>query len=169
MGITDVVILAGGIGERLWPLSTREHPKQFIKVQDGLSFFQMSVRRALALRPASSILIVTRREFAAPAADQCRELGDSLAAHDRAFLEEKIVIIPEPEARHTAAAIYFACRFITAGQPGSSHTVLVLTSDHIIKPQEVFLEACESAAAAARDNYFVCFAVKPDFPSPECG
>ncbi|MDR3284159.1 MAG: mannose-1-phosphate guanylyltransferase [Treponema sp.] len=176
MGISDVVILAGGIGERLWPLSTKEHPKQFIKVEEGLSFFQMSLRRAAALKPASSILVVTRREFVDLAADQCREFADSLAAVERSFFEEKIFVIPEPEAKHTAAAIYFACRFIIARQSGSAfsdsgkeHTVLVLTSDHIIKPTEYFLDACESAVRAAQENYFVCFAIKPDFPSTEFG
>ena len=69
---TDIVILAGGIGERLWPLSTREHPKQFIKTEGGVSFLQMSLIRALALKPDSSILIVTRQEFISLAVDQCR-------------------------------------------------------------------------------------------------
>jgi mannose-1-phosphate guanylyltransferase len=136
---TDIVILAGGIGERLWPLSTREHPKQIIKAEGGVSFLQMSLIRALALKPDSSILIVTRQEFISLAVDQCRELADTLSADERTFLEEKIVVLPEPEAKHTTAAIYFACHFITANDTtndtANEHTVLVLTSDHIINTQ----------------------------------
>jgi mannose-1-phosphate guanylyltransferase/mannose-6-phosphate isomerase len=168
-GFSDIVILAGGIGERLWPLSTREHPKQFIKTGDGISFLQMSLIRALALRPVSSILVVTRQEFVPLAVDQCRELICSLPVEERAFLEEKIVVLPEPEAKHTTAAIYFACHFIATEEPGSRHTILVLTSDHIIKPQNLFLDACKSAADAANENYFVCFGIKPAAPSSEFG
>jgi mannose-1-phosphate guanylyltransferase/mannose-6-phosphate isomerase len=166
---TDIVILAGGIGERLWPLSTREHPKQFIKTENGVSFLQMALLRALALKPVSSIFVVTRQEFVSLAVDQCRELADSLSADERVFLEEKTAVLPEPEAKHTTAAIYFACHFSTAEKPDIEQTILVLTSDHIIKPQNLFLEACKSAVIAASENYFVCFGIKPDAPSSEFG
>ncbi|MDE6349787.1 MAG: mannose-1-phosphate guanylyltransferase, partial [Treponemataceae bacterium] len=58
--ITDVIIMAGGFGERLWPASSQEHPKQFMTLNGARSFLQESIRRAFALGISGRIVIVTR-------------------------------------------------------------------------------------------------------------
>ena len=60
---TDVVILAGGFGERLWPASSSDFPKQFMSLEGGVSFFQSSILRAISLNITGHILIVTRKEI----------------------------------------------------------------------------------------------------------
>ena len=60
---TDVVILAGGFGERLWPASSAEFPKQFMSLEGGVSFLQSSILRAISLNVSGKIIIVTRKEI----------------------------------------------------------------------------------------------------------
>ena len=69
---SDVVILAGGFGERLWPASSTENPKQFMTVTDNVSFLQTAVLRALAIKPKGKIVIVTRKDIYATVALHCK-------------------------------------------------------------------------------------------------
>ncbi|GMO52877.1 MAG: hypothetical protein Pg6C_18940 [Treponemataceae bacterium] len=171
---TDVIILAGGIGERLWPLSTKKHPKQFIKTEKG-SFFQMALRRAVLLQPSSSILAVTRREFKDIAAEQCADAKNLLTKNQFKFLRDKLTILPEPMPKHTAAAVQYALAFIERGRDSldsgaaRNSSILVLTSDHIIETDEQFLAACGNAVPSIAENYFVCFGICPLFPATGFG
>jgi mannose-1-phosphate guanylyltransferase len=171
---TDVIILAGGIGERLWPLSTKEHPKQFIQTEKG-SFFQMALRRAVLLKPSRSILAVTRREFKDIAAEQCAGAEKLLTRQQFEFLRDKLTILPEPVPKHTAAAVQYALAFIERGGAAldsgaeKNSSVLVLTSDHIIETDGQFLAGCANAAASVAENYFVCFGIRPLFPATGFG
>jgi mannose-1-phosphate guanylyltransferase/mannose-6-phosphate isomerase len=169
---TDIVILAGGIGERLWPLSTKAHPKQFIETPDGSSFFQMSLKRALLLMPAHSILVITRRDFEAITIAQCQSFLETLSAEQAAFFRERLTVLLEPVPRHTAAAVQYAASYLssqTEQKESSASSILVLTSDHIISTDEQFVSNCQSAFQSVQENYFVCFAVPPSFPSTGFG
>ncbi|MDR2095433.1 MAG: mannose-1-phosphate guanylyltransferase [Treponema sp.] len=159
---SDIIILAGGIGERLYPASTKEHPKQFIPAIGGKSFFQMALERALALRPSGEILVITRKNFVAIAGEQCKDFADTLHESDRHFLENALVILGEPCPKHTAAAIQCAGTYITAKYADAeSRLMLVLTSDHIIEPLNTFMENCRNASLEAQAGYFVCFGIRP--------
>jgi mannose-1-phosphate guanylyltransferase/mannose-6-phosphate isomerase len=159
---SDIIILAGGIGERLYPVSTKEHPKQFIEAIDGKSFFQMALERALALRPSGEILIITRKNFVAIAGEQCRGFINKLNEADRHFLENALAILGEPCPKHTAAAIQCACTYLAAKHTNAGNRLmLVLTSDHIIRPLNIFVENCRNASLEAQAGYFVCFGIRP--------
>ncbi|WP_062428833.1 mannose-1-phosphate guanylyltransferase [Treponema endosymbiont of Eucomonympha sp.] len=169
-GFTDIVILAGGVGERLWSASTKAHPKQFIKAFGEHSFFQMAVSRALALKPSGVIMVITRREFVDIAAAECASFASSLPEAERLFLESALVIFGEPEPRHTAAAVECACMFSRSIYDSvDGRTMLVLTSDHIIKPETMFVASCGAALNSVRGDRFVCFGITPDFPATGFG
>jgi mannose-1-phosphate guanylyltransferase len=165
---TDVIILAGGIGERLWPLSTKEHPKQFIPTARG-SFFQMAVRRAVLLEPTGSILVVTRPEFGDIVAAQCDSAKKLLSEKQFEFIREKLTVLPEPAPRHTAAAVQFALSFIEKTGTSEGEAVLVLTSDHVIETDGRFLSDCGRALRSVAEDYFVCFGIRPLFPATGFG
>lgn len=157
---TDIVILAGGIGERLWPASRPDNPKQFIKFNDGFSFLQASILRGLYLKPLGKILIITRADLLEPMCGQCAELIKTLPEEDRSKLEKDLCIIAEPVARHTTAPILLACRYIKATGRNDG-TVLVLASDHVITPMADFASDCQKAAKLAENGSFVCFSIPP--------
>jgi mannose-1-phosphate guanylyltransferase len=127
-GIMDrlyVVVLAGGSGERFWPLSTPSHPKQFPPLLDGQSFFQRTVERALRLVGRERVLVATRRELL-PIVEQ--QLPG--------FPRENCVL--EPVGRDTAACIALAALVIETRHPGAR--MLVAPSDHHITPLHAYEE-----------------------------
>lgn len=169
--IEDVLILAGGFGERLWPASSREFPKQFMASNGGESFLQEAVCRALSLKPAGCVVVITRKEIASACVSQIAPYANKGA---------RLVVLVEPEPRQTSAAVMSGiclCRFLCnrdngmggAGNNAKSRATLVLTSDHIIKPQQAFIDDCKKAEAAARDGGFVCFSIPPTEPSTGYG
>jgi mannose-1-phosphate guanylyltransferase len=135
--ITDVVIMAGGFGERLWPASCPANPKQFLALQNGLSFIQMSIKRALALGISGKIIIVTRRDIVTPCIEQScmlKEQDDSAAEK----IKNDLIILAEPCPKHTSAAIMSAV-CLSKKFDKRKHTLLVLTSDHVIEPMSPLL------------------------------
>lgn len=183
--INDIIILAGGFGERLWPASSASWPKQFLSFSGGLSFLQESIMRAVSVKPNGKIVIVTRKDLAKECAHQCKILSEKFAENERKDFIEKICVLAEPYTRHTAAAImlssYFSqlvsnssttskgCDSDVSSRDISDRTILILTSDHVISPTEKFVEDCQKAAAAAEKGYFVCFAITPKEPSSAYG
>lgn len=167
--IEDILILAGGFGSRLWPASTTEHPKQFMAISDNMSFLQMSIKRAFSIRPSGRIVVATRNDLADACAEQCEEFAKNLDESERTQFLKKICVLAEPKARHTAAAIMLGTYFVqkTSGNP--LHTVLVLTSDHLIGDEKKFFVDCKKAALAAAQKFFVCFSIVPTEPSSEYG
>ncbi len=159
--ITDVVILAGGFGERLWPASSPENPKQFMTISNGRSFMQSSIYRALSLNVAGKILIVTRKDLVESCVKQCKEMVASVSEQFGSKILSDLYVVAEPTPRHTAAAIMTSCLFLEKSQPDIKHTVLVLTSDHIIEPVENFVADCNKASVCAENGNFVCFAIPP--------
>ncbi|MBP7094851.1 MAG: NTP transferase domain-containing protein [Spirochaetia bacterium] len=164
---TDIVILAGGAGTRLWPASVAKSPKQFMSVEGGRSFFRMALERALALGPSGSVLVVCG------AAQQ-----DALLSEVEAFPEARgrVLVLPEPRARNTAPAVAAALALLEkprlpgrARAPSAGGSALLLTSDHLIKPVEAFVADAARASALAEAGNLVCFGVKPRGPSTGYG
>ena len=159
--ITDVVILAGGFGERLWPASSPENPKQFMTLSGGRSFLQSSVFRALSLDVSGKILIVTRKDLLDSCVKQCKEMVSGVNEKFGAKILTDVCVLAEPTPRHTAAAVMSAALFLEKSQPDVKHTVLVLTSDHVIEPVSAFALDCQKAAECAEKGNLVCFAIPP--------
>ena len=142
------VLLCGGSGTRLWPLSRKSHPKQFVKLLGEESLFQASARRVSGAGFAAPS-VVTGSDFRFMVVEQ-------LAAVDIA--PQNILI--EPSARNTAAAICAAAVALDA-QNGDS-LMLVAPSDHVIPDAEQFRSTVEAAAKTALDGQIVTFGIRPD-------
>lgn len=158
---TDVLILAGGSGERLWPVSTKDHPKQFMSLENGISFLQAALLRSLALHIEGDILIVSRSDLTNLIIADCISLAASLSSKEAEILWKKIILIPEPCAKNTAPAIALGCLWIEKQQRSKEPSLLIMTSDHIIEPMENFVRDAETASLLATNNVLVSFAVMP--------
>ncbi len=149
------VILAGGSGTRLWPLSRERFPKQCIKAgSSGLSLFQEAVGRLQGIVEPGNLLVVTHREQKEHIALQLAELK-----------LEKAVILEEPLARNTAPAIGLAAWYLARRDPAA--VMAVLPSDHYIAPPQAFQEALRTAGHLAEKYGLVTFGIRPS--SPETG
>lgn len=142
------VLLCGGSGTRLWPLSRKSHPKQFVKLFGGESLFQSSARR-LTGKGFSAPSVVTGSDFRFMVVEQ-------LAAIE--ITPQQILI--EPSARNTAAAICAAAVALDAKNGDS--LMLVAPSDHVIPDAEGFRGAVEAAAPTALAGQIVTFGIRPD-------
>lgn len=137
------VIMAGGSGTRLWPLSRSRHPKQFLKLSGDDTMLQSTVKRLHGLQISSSITICNE-EHRFFVAEQLREI-DKLGS-----------IILEPVGKNTAPAIALAA-LTTDDDP----LLLVLAADHVIQDEEVFTEAVNQAVPLAEAGKLVTFGIVP--------
>ena len=147
------VILAGGSGTRLWPLSRKLYPKQFLAFGGELSMLQQSVMRLEGLK-CSSPLLVCNEEHRFLTAEQMRQMG-----------HEDITILLEPEGRNTAPAIALAALHATSN--GDDPILLIMAADHHIQDQQAFQESVSKAADKAGKDWLVTFGIVPG--SPETG
>jgi mannose-1-phosphate guanylyltransferase/mannose-6-phosphate isomerase len=158
---TDVLILAGGVGERLWPASTVERPKQFMRLFGGRSFLQETVARAALLDVPGKIIIVTRKRWVDMTAEELLALAEK-GAGGKKFPLEKIVLIGEPCGKNTAPAAALVCNYLLKGRAaGETPNLLVLPSDHIITDTENFVRDGETACACSMKNAIVVFGIPP--------
>ena len=151
------IILCGGAGSRLWPVSRELHPKPFIRLADGQSLLQKAFLRGAALPGVTEIMTVTNRELFFKTEDEYREIN-------QAKLPTSFIL--EPFGRNTTAAIAAAALQV-AGAHGADAVMLVLAADHLIDDQNAFGEAVAEATALARKGLLVTFGIEPD--SPETG
>ncbi len=165
---SDVVILAGGFGERLWPASTPEFPKQFMALSDGISFMQKSILRALSVISDGKIFIISRPEICNELTKQVDSLKATLSQEQKTKIENDLYVIAEPSSRHTCPPLLLTCKLLKL-MDSKEHTILVLTSDHVISPMENFISDCKKAASFAQQGKFVCFAIPPYEPSTGFG
>lgn len=148
------VILAGGSGTRLWPLSRKYSPKQLLKLVKGESLLDMTIRRASKYVPAENITIVSSAEIAS-------EIRTAIQAN----LRKKVNFIDEPQAKDTATAIGVAAAYIA--NKNKNGIMAVLPSDHLIENEGNLEEIIDFAAIPAADGMLVTLGIAPG--SPETG
>lgn len=153
------VILCGGAGSRLWPVSRELHPKPFIRLADGESLLQKAFLRSLQLPELEEILVVTNRELFFKAKDELCELNLS---------KVKASFILEPVARNTAAAIA-AASLQVAKLYGEEAILLILAADHLITDVDAFSLAVNKAVELAQTAKLVTFGIQPDAPETAYG
>lgn len=145
------VILCGGSGTRLWPVSRTLLPKQFVQIFAGKSLFQKTIERNLHITPRHMIVSNADQYFLA--VDQLEEINSS----SREFLLE-------PVGRNTAPAIALALLSLER-----SEVVLVTPSDHLIQDIAAYEKAVKRAAELAREGFLVTFGIKPQYPETGYG
>ena len=140
------IILCGGNGTRLWPISRTLMPKQFVKLFDNKSLFQLTVERNAQICTEQFIISNTEQYFLA--LDQLEELNQK---NNRYLLE--------PIGRNTAPAIALACMALD-----KEEIILVSPSDHLIKNEVEYHKVLTKAKTLAEENNLVTFGIKPTFP-----
>ncbi|HET6805054.1 MAG TPA: mannose-1-phosphate guanylyltransferase/mannose-6-phosphate isomerase [Frateuria sp.] len=150
------VILSGGSGTRLWPLSRKNMPKQFLALAGDSSLFQQTVARTHRLVDATSPIVVCSEDHRFLVAEQLLELDVKGAS-----------IMLEPLPRNTAPAIGLAA--LQAMERDPDAVILVLPADHLIGDEQNFQQAVASALPVAREGWLVTFGIRPDGPETGFG
>ncbi len=163
MGIAHAfaVVLAGGKGERFWPLSTATHPKAFLRLVGGQSLLQATVERVRSLLPWTQILVVAGRTHADLVRQHLPELPDAN-------------LLLEPIGRDTAAAIGLASLYLERLDPEA--VMVVVPADHYVPEREAFVEGLRQALTLLelRPTWVVTIGIPPTRPETgygylECG
>jgi len=150
------VILAGGSGTRLWPISRELYPKQLLKLFGNKTLIQQTFSRLKKLIPPKKIYIITNKSFEEDIYLQLKRLG---------MIKENILV--EPAQRNTAPAIALASKKIF--NKDKSAIILTCPADHLIKPDKEFIRAVKIAFPVAQKNFLVTFGIAPTHPSSEYG
>lgn len=150
------VILAGGSGKRLWPLSRQARPKQLLPLIGGKSLLELAVERLSGVFDTERILVITNAEYATQIWAKLPQLKPEN-------------IIAEPQGRDTANAVALAAEILAARDPEA--TMAVFTADHVIRPVECFaqavLHACDTVDK--HPEALVTFGVRPNWPNTGLG
>lgn len=149
------IILAGGSGTRLWPLSRKNYPKQFLKLNGDKSLLQQTAERLQGAVAPEDIIVITNDEY------------KFHVKSDLSFLPADHVIL-EPAGRNTAPAIALGLKYCL-DKLGCNHdeVIFICPSDHIIEPSDKFRECLKKAEEIARQGFIVTFGIKP--AKPETG
>lgn len=153
------VILSGGAGTRLWPVSREQHPKPFMRLADGLSLLQKTYLRAIGLPDVERVLTVTNRELLFKTHDEYAEVDGG---------HKPSTFILEPIGRNTAPAVAAAALWVQASL-GPQTELLVLPADHLVENLDAFATAVARARRLAADGRLVTFGIRPDAPETGFG
>ncbi|MHC4445819.1 MAG: mannose-1-phosphate guanylyltransferase [Planctomycetota bacterium] len=150
------VVMAGGMGKRLWPLSRRKRPKQVLKLLDGETLLRRCFERLSPIFDTRNIIILTNAGYA----DLVRENLPELPFNN---------VIAEPAVRDTAGTIGLAAAVLTKYDPDAA--IAVVTADQIIEPPEVFQQAIKDALTFVNNNPddMITFGIQPTFASTQLG
>ena len=148
----QAVILAGGSGTRLWPLSREQLPKQFLSIDGGHTLLEATINRLQPLIAQDNVLIVTKKDYAQGEAYHALNHYDTLL---------------EPEGRNTAPAIALAAAWLIRN--GADPVMVVLPADHVIKDAPLFQQALQQAIDAAHSGKLVTFGIAPSRPDTGFG
>lgn len=155
-----IIILAGGSGTRLWPVSRDSYPKQFLPLGDSKTLLQKTLLRFLKAYPPEDLLIITNQKYLHVVKHQAGEIN--------AELQKQILL--EPQAKNTAPAIALGVKFLQErGQLSDNDCILVTASDHFISPEELFLEKIKQAASVAKKGFHITFGIWPQKPETGYG
>jgi mannose-1-phosphate guanylyltransferase len=150
------VVMAGGTGKRLWPLSRKKRPKQVLKLLDGKTLLQHCFERLSPIFDQRNIIILTNAGYA----DLVRENLTGLPFNN---------VIAEPTVRDTTGAIGLAATVLTRYDPDA--TMAIVTADQLIEPAEVLQQALKDALVFVNNNpdNMITFGIHPTFPSTQLG
>jgi len=150
------VIMAGGTGKRLWPLSRKKRPKQVLKLIDGQTLLRRCFERLSPIFDTRNIIVLTNAGYA----DIVRENLSELPFNN---------VIAEPAVRDTAGAIGLASTVLTKHDPEAA--IAVVTADQVIKPAEVLQQALKDALVFVNNNPddMITFGIQPTFASTSLG
>ena len=151
MQITPV-ILSGGSGTRLWPLSRKQHPKQYLSLADEQTMLQATIQRLQGLENLGCPIVICNQEHRFLVAEQLQQINI-----------EKPMIILEPEGKNTAPAIAAAAHYIKDG------LMLILPADHIIQDTQAFHQSIKIAIKQAEQDKLVTFGITPVEPNTGYG
>ena len=146
------VILSGGAGTRLWPLSRELYPKQFLPLVGERTMIQDTALRTVGLPEVTDPIIVCNEAHRFLVAEQLRQVG----------IEPRSIIL-EPVGRNTAPAVAIAALAATAGGAKGDPLLLVLPADHVLTDVAAFRKAVETAIPAAREGRLVTFGIVPTY------
>lgn len=152
------LILSGGSGTRLWPVSREAYPKPFIKLKEGQSLLQMTLNRLAEVPDITDVLTVTNQDHFFITRDEYQGAGVN-AQH---------YFVLEPCARNTAPAIA-AGALCAQARYGEDCILLVLPADHLVHDTQSFARTVEQARKLAQDGYLVTFGIKPTRPETGFG
>lgn len=148
-------ILAGGSGTRLWPLSRKNYPKQFLKLNGGKSLLRQTVERLLKSLSFDDLVVITNNEY---------------KFYVKSDLGEIRHIILEPESKNTAPAIALGMKYCLERLGCDENEVIFVSpSDHVIRPVDRFVEYFRRAEEIAKNDRLVTFGVKPERPETGYG
>lgn len=151
------IILSGGSGSRLWPLSRTSLPKQFLAAPNGQTFLQNTLRRVQGLSGASHLTVACNEAHRFMVQEQAEQI-EQAPAH----------VLVEPAVRDTAPALALIAHFATQKLPAEA-LLLVLPSDHLIPDAAAFCAMVETAASLAEMGKLVTFGITPTFPATGYG
>lgn len=150
------LILAGGSGSRLWPLSRELYPKQLLNIQKAESLLQATFSRLSECMPAENIISITGVKHSANVRFQLSSLT------------ENPIVLSEPIAKNTAPAIILASKYISETTKDDP-VILVVPSDHMIEDSKLFAETVKEGEKLAQAGYIVTFGIKPTYPETGYG
>ena len=154
------LILAGGSGSRLWPLSRELHPKQLMKIEDNYTLFQSAFIRLVNCVDDKNILSITNTKLESQVKTQLREMQEKFCRNST------YRIITEPECRNTAPAIALGIKYIEKLQQDRNikedAIIIAVPSDNLITDNEEYCRAVSEGIKLAQEGYIVTFGVKPD-------
>src|SRR5574344_1802812 len=150
------IILAGGSGSRLWPLSRELYPKQLLSLNSDKSLLQSTFERLNAFISVENIVSITNTKHLANVKMQLNDYG------------KNIQVLSEPVAKNTAPAIAFATKFLS-DKVGQDEVILVVPSDHLINDNEKFYSTVKKGEKLAKDGYIVTFGIQPAYPETGYG
>lgn len=151
------VVMAGGSGSRLWPLSRVLYPKQFLCLKGELTMLQATINRLHGVECESPV-VICNEQHRFIVAEQLRQMNK---------LTENIIL--EPVGRNTAPAIALAALAAVRRDTGCDPLMLVLAADHVIQNEEAFREAVRNATPYAESGKLVTFGIVPDLPETGYG
>lgn len=146
------IILAGGTGSRLWPLSREHYPKQLLTLVGENSLLQETIRRIQPLPGVEEPIVICNHQYRFLVAEQMLELG---------ITEPKLIL--EPSGRNTAPAIAMASLLAQNLYPHDKPLLLILPADHLIQEADHFVESITKAAPFAADHCLITFGIQPSY------
>ncbi len=155
------VIVSGGAGTRLWPVSRESRPKPFMQVKGGETLLQSTLKRSAGLPGVSELIVVTNRDYHFQSREQLEGMHSALG-------KARVSFLLEPVGRNTTAAIAMSA-FMATARHGGETLLLVLPADHLVEDQKAFAAAVQAALPEAERGAFVTFGIVPTGPETGYG